>query len=95
MLPTQALERMDGFIMKYSLLSNELRLMARALLANQQGGRVLEQMFVCPQQPLHCRTLMGVVVHAAAVFFSRKNVDILSPFVNMLNNPAILNVCYY
>ena len=81
--------------MKYQLLSNELRLTSRTLLANQQGGRVLAQMIVSPEQPLHCRTLMGVVVHAATVFFTRQNVDVLSPFVNMLNNPAILNVSIF
>ena len=78
--------------MNYQLLSNEVRFTARALLANQQGGRVLEQMIVSPRQPLQCRTILGVVVHAAAVFFGRQKVDILLPFVNMLNNPALLNV---
>ena len=66
--------------------------MARALLANQQGGRILEQMRVSPEQPLQCRTILGVVVHTAAVFFRRQNVDILLPFVNMLRNPAVLTV---
>ena len=78
--------------MNHQLLSNELRFMARALLANQQGGGILEQMVVSPQQPLHCKIILGVVVHAAAVFSGRQKVDILLPFVNMLNNPAALNV---
>ena len=89
----QALERLNEFIKSYQLFSDELRLTARALLANQQGGSVLEQMFVSPQQPLQYRTILGVVVHAAAVFFGRQKVDILLPFVNMLNNPALLKVC--
>ncbi len=89
----QALERLNEFIMNHQLLSNELRFTARALLANQQGGRILEQMSVSPRQPLQYRTILGVVVHAAAVFFGRQKVDILLPFVNMLNNPALLNVC--
>ena len=80
--------------MSYQLLSNELRLTARALLANQQGGRVLEQMTVSPRQPLHCRTILGVVVHVAAVFFSRQKFDVLQPFVKLLKNPAALNVCH-
>lgn len=78
--------------MNYQLLSNEQWLMARALLANQQGGRILEQMLVSPQQPLQCRTILGVVVHSVAVFFCRQKVDILLPFVNMLKNPSALKV---
>ena len=89
----QALERLNEFIMNYRLLPNEMRFTARALLANQQGGRILEQMAVSPRQPLQCRTILGVIVHAAAVFLGRQKVDILLPFVNMLNNPALLNVC--
>ena len=89
----QALETLDNFVKGYPLFSNELRLMARALLANQQGGRVLQQMYVSPEQPLKCQTILGVVVHSAAVFIKRRNVDILLPFVNMLGNPAVLNVC--
>ena len=88
----QALEKLDGFVMKHKLLSNDLRLMARVLLANQQGGRVLEQMSVSPRQPLQCRTILGIVVHAAAVFFGRQKLHILLPFLNILNNPAALNV---
>ena len=88
----QATEKLDEFIVNYGLFSNELRFTARALLANQQGGRILEQMSVSPRQPLQCRTILGVVVHAAAVLFNRQKVDILLPFVNILNNPAALNV---
>ena len=88
----KALERLNNFVQKHQLLSDELRLTARALLANQQGGRVLEQMTVSPRQPLQCRTILGVVVHAAAVFFNRQKVDILLPFVNILKQPSALNV---
>ena len=76
-------------------MSNEQRFTARALLANQQGGRVLEQMSVSPQQPLQCRTILGVVVHATTVFFNKQAVGVLLPFVNILNNPAALNVSWY
>lgn len=88
----QALERLNEFIKNYQLLSDELRLTARAVLANQQGGRVLEQMFVSPQQPLRYRSILGVIVHAAAVFFGRQKLDILLPFMNILNTPALLKV---
>ena len=90
----QALEKLDEFIVNHKLLSNKLCFTARALLANQQGGRVLqlEQMTVSPRQPLQCRTILGVVVHAAAVFFVQQKLQILLPFFNILNNPAALNV---
>ena len=88
----QALERLNEFVLNYQHFPNELRFTARALLANHQGGTVLEQMSVSPQQTLHCRTIMGVVIHAVAVFFGRQKLDILLPFINMLNNPAALNV---
>ena len=53
---------------------------------------MLEQMTVSPRQPLQCRTILGVVVHAAAVFLGRQKLDVLLPFINILNNPAALNV---
>ena len=88
----QALEKLDEFIVNHELLSNELRSTAKALLSNDQGGKDLEQMTVSPQQPLQCRTILGVVVHTAAVFFGQQKIAILLPFVNILNNPAALNV---
>ena len=65
--------------------------MARSLVANEQGGP-LAQLGVAPQQPLQHRTLGAIVVHTAAVFFCRQRLAILQPFVNMLNNPAVLVV---
>ena len=65
--------------------------MARLLVANEQGG-TLAQLGVDPRQPLQHGTLGAIVVHTAAVFLCRQKVDILQPFVNMLNNPAVLVV---
>ena len=65
--------------------------MARLLIANEQGG-TLAQLVVDPMQPLQHRTLGGIMVHTAAVFFCQQRIDILQPFVNMLNNPAALVV---
>jgi len=65
--------------------------MARSLVANEQGGS-LAQLGVAPQQSLQNRILGAIVVHTAAVFFCRQRVEILQPFVNMLNNPAALVV---
>lgn len=81
--------------MNYQLLSNELRFTARALLANQFGGKVLEQMLVSPQQLIQHKSILGIVVHAAVVFFGRQKVNLLLPFINILNNPAALNVNNY
>ena len=65
--------------------------MARSLVTNEQGGP-LAQLGIAPRQPLQHRTLGAIVVHTAAVFLCRQRVDILQPFVNMLNNPAALVV---
>jgi len=65
--------------------------MARSLVANEQGGP-LAQLRVTPQQSLQHRILGAIVVHTAAVFLCRQRVEILQPFVNMLNNPANLIV---
>ena len=65
--------------------------MARLLVANEQGG-TLAQLKMNPGQPLQHRTLAAIVVHAVAVILCRQKVNILQPFVNMLNNPAMLVV---
>ena len=69
----------------------QLQWMARSLVANEQGGP-LAQLTISPRQPLQHRTLGAIVVHTAAVLFCRQRVEILQPFVNMLNNPAALVV---
>lgn len=89
----QAIEELNKFITECQLLSEEMKLIAKRLLVNQQGG-ILKQMSVSPKQPLHCRTITSVVVHATAVFSDRQKVDLLLPFVNMLKNPAALNVSH-
>ena len=65
--------------------------MARLLVANEQGGN-LAQLRMYPEQPLQHRTLAAIVVHTVAVFLCQQEVNILQPFVNMLNNPAMLVV---
>lgn len=78
--------------MNHEKLSDELCSIAKALLTNELGGKDLKQMTVSPQQSFQCRTILGVVVHAAAVFFGQQELSILLPFVNILNNPAALKV---
>ncbi len=43
------------------------------------------------QAGLH-RTLTGLVVHTVTVLLSRANTELLLPFINMINNPAALEV---
>lgn len=43
---------------------------------------------------IQSKQLTEVVVHAAAVFQSRKNMNIFKPFVNILNSPSELKVFY-
>ena len=69
----------------------QLQCMGRDLLANEQGGP-LAQMRVTPGQPSLHQTLGAIVVHAATILQWRQRVDILKPFVNMLNDPAGLTV---
>ncbi len=68
-----------------------MRWIARALLANQHGGP-LAQLAISPRQPPLQRTLGAIVVHTAIIFQSRQGVELLEPFVKMLNNPAALMV---
>jgi len=65
--------------------------MARSLVANEQGGP-LAQLGIAPWQPLKHGILGVIVVHTTAVFICRQRVDILQPFLSMLNNPAALIV---
>ena len=72
-------------------LDVQLQWIGRALLANEQGGP-LAQLRVIPRQPPLHQTLGAVVIHAAAVLLCRQRVDVLQPFTNMFNNPAVLAV---
>ena len=64
---------------------------ARSLIANEQGGP-FPLLSVATQQPPKCRTLTALVVHAAAVLFSKQKLEVLWPFLNMLTDPAKLAV---
>ena len=64
---------------------------ARTLLVNQQGGP-LAQLRVSPVQSSLARDLTAIVVHTAIVLTTRRDNDVLVPFVNMLNNPGALMV---
>ena len=68
-------------------------IIVRTLLVNQQGGP-LAQLQVSPQQPSLARDLTSIAVHTAIVLSTRKDTDVLAPFVNMLNNPSALVVSF-
>ena len=84
---------MDRFVRNYYRSSN-LLLLARSLIANQQGNRCLEQMIASPEQQLKNKLITGVVIHATAIFLCqcKASVHVLHPFVNILLNPAALKV---
>ncbi len=69
----------------------QMRWMARALLANHQG-RTLAQFTISPQQPPLQRTLGAIVVHAVVVFQSLHRLELIQPFLTMLNSPSAVKV---
>ena len=87
----QALQALDTFIQESTGLSTNLKRVLRLLLGNQQGGP-LAQLEVVPHQSSLCRTLSGIIVHSVSVILSRSDVDLLLPFLNMLNNPTAIEV---
>ena len=64
---------------------------ARLFLANEQGGP-LAQLRNSPELSPECKVMGALVVHANSVFSCKATLDILLPFVNMMNNPAALAV---
>ena len=72
-------------------MNNEMKIMGRMLIANEQG-RNLASLNVVPKQSKHIRNLAALVVHTGVVFTSKMGNMLLLPFINMLQNPAKLNV---
>ena len=64
---------------------------ARRLLVNQQGG-ILAQMRVSENQSSESKTVSSIVVHVVAVLFSNSKLQVLLPFIKMLDDPASLSV---
>ena len=87
----QALHILNTFIQESTELSHDLMHLSRLLLSNQQGG-TLAQLAVFLDQPPLCRTLSKIVIHSVSVILSRTGVDLLQPFLYMLNNPTALEV---
>ena len=69
----------------------QLKVMARALVSNEQGGP-LAALQVSAGQPSSHRTLGAVVVHTAATLLSRRGVDLLHPLVALLSTPGDMAV---
>lgn len=87
--------KLDTCISGLRSLNDELKIIGRMLISNKQGGS-----FVClevaPGQSQHMRNLSAFVIHSAIVFSSSKGAHmILTPFSNILQNPAMLKVLYY
>ena len=91
MLYVQVLGEFNKFIVDCKALPREMQWTARSLIANEQGGP-FPLLSVATHQPPKCRTLTALVVHTAAVFFSRQKLEVLWPFINILTDPAKLAV---
>ena len=88
--------KLDTHLSSLRSMSSEMKRVGRMLIANEQGRN-----FVClnvmPKQSKHVRNLAALVVHTAIVFTTTSTQNILFPFLNMLQNPAVLRViilCY-
>ena len=68
-----------------------MKRIGRMLICNGQGGN-----FVClevvPGQSKHIRNLSAFVIHSAIVFTAKCSQEILAPFRNILQEPALLMV---
>ena len=87
----QLLEEMNQFTLNLKSFSPPMRIAARLLLVNKQGGP-LAQMCITPELPAQYKTLGALVVHTVAVVNTHAGLPILLPFVNMLTNPGALAV---
>ena len=83
--------KLDRHISSLSAMNGEVKVIGRMLIANEQG-RNLASLIVKPKQPKHFRNLAALVVHAAVVLSSNAGNPLLLPFINMLQNPAVLKV---
>lgn len=87
----QLLEKINQFLLSMKALSPPMLQAARQLLTNQQGG-ILAQMKVSENQTSELKTLGCIVVHVISVLFSNSKLQVLLPFVKMLENPVALSV---
>ena len=83
--------KLDRHISNLNAMNGEMKTIGRMLIANEQG-RNLASLIVAPKQPKHFRTLVAVIVHAAVVLSSNAGNPLLLPFINILQNPAVLKV---
>lgn len=81
--------KLDRHLLSLSGMNSEMKRIGRMLIANEQG-RNLASLSVTPKQSKHLRNLAALVIHATVVFTSKKDNDLLLPFINMLQNPAAL-----
>ncbi len=87
----QFLQKLNEFLLNLKALSPTMLQAARCLLTNQQGGD-LAQMKITESLSSECKTVGAVVVHATIILFSNSKLQILTPFISMLENPASLVV---
>ena len=85
------MQKLNQFLLDLKAFSPPMLQVARCLLTNQQGGD-LAQMKISETLSSECKTLGALVVHTIAVLFSNSKLQILLPFISMLENPASLTV---
>ncbi|CAI8002393.1 E3 ubiquitin-protein ligase rnf213-alpha [Geodia barretti] len=75
-------EKINEIILNCKALSRDMKVVARKLVSNAQGGP-LAALQVTANQPMFQQTLGALVVHAVAVLISRSSLDLLCPFVTL------------
>ena len=87
----QLLPKLNQVLLELKAFSPPMLQAARCLLTNQQGGD-LAQMKISETLNSECKTQGAVVVHTIAVLLSHSKMEVLYPFIKMLENPASLMV---
>ena len=69
----------------------QMKMMARKMVANDQGGPLAALQVSIAQSPAQ-QSLGALVVHVVAALISRSSLDLLSPLVTLLNAPGNMAV---
>ena len=88
-LPKEVFLKHNDFIMDYPII--QLKIMARTLVSNEQGGP-LAALQVSGSQPGHHQTLSAIVIHTVACLLTRGNIDLFCPLTTLLTKPGDMAV---
>ncbi|CAI8034865.1 E3 ubiquitin-protein ligase RNF213 [Geodia barretti] len=87
----ETITKVDYMILNCNALSQDMKVMARKLVCNDQGGS-LAALQVTVSQKTAQQSLGALVVHVVATLTSRSNLDPLCPMVTLLKAPGTLAV---